>query len=33
MENFVKSIPVYLQAVANICNQLVRAGTSVGTNK
>lgn len=28
----VKSIPVYLQAVANICNQLLRAGTSIGAN-
>lgn len=27
-----KPIPVYLQAVANICNQLMRAGTSVGAN-
>lgn len=29
---FKKPIPVYLQAVANICNQLLRAGTSVGAN-
>ncbi len=28
----VKPIPVYLQAVSNICNQLMRAGTSVGAN-
>ena len=28
----VKPIPVYLQAVANICNQLLRAGTSIGAN-
>ena len=27
-----KAIPVYLQAVATICNQLLRAGTSVGAN-
>lgn len=27
-----KPIPVYLQSVANICNQLMRAGTSVGAN-
>ena len=27
-----KSIPVYLQSVANISNQLLRAGTSVGAN-
>ena len=25
-------VPVYLQAVANICNQLLRAGTSIGAN-
>ena len=29
---FRKPIPVYLQAVANICNQLLRAGTSIGAN-
>lgn len=29
---FKKPIPVYLQAVANICNQLLRAGTSIGVN-
>ena len=28
----VKPIPVYLQAVSNICNQLLRAGTSIGAN-
>lgn len=28
----VKPIPVYLQAVANICNHLLRAGTSIGAN-
>ena len=27
-----KVIPVYLQSVANICNQLLRAGTSIGAN-
>ncbi len=27
-----KSIPVYLQAVSNLCNQLLRAGTSIGAN-
>ena len=27
-----KSIPVYLQAVSNLCNQLLRSGTSVGAN-
>jgi four helix bundle protein len=29
---FKKPIPVYLQAVSNICNQLMRAGTSIGAN-
>ena len=28
----VKLVPVYLQSVANICNQLLRAGTSIGAN-
>ena len=27
-----KAIPVYLQSVANICNQLLRVGTSIGAN-
>lgn len=27
-----KSIPVHLQAVPNLCNQLLRSGTSVGAN-
>jgi four helix bundle protein len=27
-----KAIPIFLQAVSNICNQLLRAGTSVGAN-
>ena len=27
-----KSIPVHLQSVANLCNQLLRAGTSIGAN-
>ena len=27
-----KPVPVYLQSVANICNQIMRAGTSVGAN-
>ena len=27
-----KPIPVYLQTVANLCNQLLRAGTSIGAN-
>lgn len=29
---FKKPVPVYLQSVAAICNQLLRAGTSVGAN-
>lgn len=27
-----KPVPVYLQSVANLCNQLLRAGTSIGAN-
>lgn len=27
-----KPIPVHLQAVSNLCNQLLRAGTSIGAN-
>ena len=27
-----KPVPVYLQSVANICNQLLRPGTSIGAN-
>ena len=27
-----KSIPVHLQAVSNLCNQLLRAGMSIGAN-
>lgn len=27
-----KSVPVYLQSVSNLCNQLLRAGTNIGTN-
>ena len=27
-----KSIPVYLQSVSALCNQLLRAGTSIGAN-
>lgn len=27
-----RAIPVYLHSVANICNQLLRAGTSIGAN-
>lgn len=27
-----KPIPVYLQAISNLCNQLLRAGTSIGAN-
>ena len=29
---FKKPVPVYLQSVAAICNQLLRAGTSIGAN-
>ena len=25
-----KPVPVYLQSVSNLCNQLLRAGTSIG---
>ena len=28
-----KSIPVHLQAVSNLCNQLLRSGTSVGAKQ
>ena len=27
-----KQVPVYLQSVSNLCNQLLRAGTSIGAN-
>ena len=27
-----KSVLVYLQSVSNLCNQLLRAGTSIGAN-
>ena len=26
------SVPVYLQSVSNLCNQLLRSGTSIGAN-
>lgn len=29
---FKKPIPVYFQSIASICNQLLRAGTSIGAN-
>ncbi len=29
---FDKGVPVYLQSVSNLCNQLLRAGTSIGAN-
>ena len=29
---FKKTIPVYLQSISAICNQLLRSGTSVGAN-
>ena len=28
----VTAVPVYLQSVSNLCNQLLRAGTSIGAN-
>jgi len=28
----VAAVPVYLHAVSNLCNQLLRAGTSIGAN-
>ena len=28
----VAAVPVHLQAVSNLCNQLLRAGTSIGAN-
>ena len=27
-----KTVPVYMQSVSNLCNQLLRAGTSIGAN-
>jgi len=27
-----KPVPVYLQSVSNLCNQLLRSGTSIGAN-
>ena len=27
-----KLVPVYLQSISNLCNQLLRAGTSIGAN-
>ena len=27
-----KTVPIFLQSVANICNQLLRSGTSIGAN-
>lgn len=27
-----KAVPVYLQSVSNLCNQLLRSGTSIGAN-
>ena len=27
-----KAVPIYLQAVSNLCNQLLRSGTSIGAN-
>lgn len=28
-----KSVPVYLQSISNLCNQLLRAGTSIGAKQ
>ena len=28
----VAAVPVYLQSVSNLCNQLLRSGTSIGAN-
>lgn len=28
----IAAVPVYLQSVSNLCNQLLRAGTSIGAN-
>ena len=28
----ISAVPVYLQSVSNLCNQLLRAGTSIGAN-
>ena len=27
-----KPVPVYLQSISNLCNQLLRSGTSIGAN-
>ena len=27
-----KAVPIYLQSISNLCNQLLRAGTSIGAN-
>ena len=27
-----KPVPIYLQSISNLCNQLLRAGTSIGAN-
>ena len=29
---YVKTVPVYLQSISALCNQLLRAGTSIGAN-
>ena len=29
---YVKSVPVYLQSISALCNQLLRSGTSIGAN-
>ena len=30
---YIKAVPVYLQSVAALCNQLLRSGTSVGAKQ
>ena len=27
-----KSLPIHMQAISNLCNQLLRSGTSIGAN-
>ena len=31
-KEYEKSVPVYLQSVSALCNQLLRSGTSIGAN-
>ena len=32
IKRYTSHVPVYLQSVSNLCNQLLRAGTSIGAN-